>query len=219
MNGTVETKIEEKPEKDEVNYYDVFGIGTAEDKVSCVRRFVEGQYREVDLDAYQVATRIWVGDSYDFTQSALKLVGEMGEVIMAGSAPHLEKEVGDNLWYLARVADYLGVRLSRFLSPTPVTLLFDSPMLNTATFVAASQIAELAGKFRMHHRMMTLQDEDTIVFACNLIAHWLVSRMDITLGYGDKESHGVHRAAAQNLIKLWGRHGGSAPNYYILAGK
>lgn len=213
MNGTVETKIEEKPEKDELNYYDVFGVGAAEDKVSCVRRFVEGQYREVDLDAYQVATRIWVGDSYDFTQSALKLVGEMGEVLMAASHPSLEKEVGDVLWYLARVADYLGAPLSKFFSPTPALLMFGSPMVDLTAFVAASQISELAGKFRMHRRMMTRQDEDTIFFACNMIAHWLTLKLD-KRGCDD-----IHHAAAKNLIKLWGRHGGSAPNYYILAGK
>lgn len=199
-------------DRDEVNYLDVFNIVEALDsssRTACVKRFVEGGYHEVDLDAYQIATRMWVGEGYDFTQSALKLVGEMGEVVASSTYEGRMKEVGDVLWYLARIADYLQVRLSRFTQFTPATLLFGAvggTTLDATVFVAASQISELAGKFRMHRRAMSREDEDTIAMACVLIMHWLqVKFPDATL----------NRAAAANLHKLWTRHGASAPNYTL----
>ncbi len=193
-------------EKDEVVYYDVFDIANAADKVACVRKFVESGCREVDLDAYQIATRMWVGEGYDFTQSALKLVGEMGELLTA-SYEAREKEVGDVLWYLARIADWLQVPLSRFDQPnSPLTLLMEAKSETTvAVFVAASQISELAGKLRMHRKEMQATDNETVVTACTVIYRWL------TLKY----MRNLHQAAAANIHKLWKRHGAGVPNYTL----
>lgn len=202
-------------ERDEVSYFDVFNIVEAPDdstRTACVRRFVECGCHEVDLDAYQIATRIWVGEGYDFTQSALKLVGEMGEVVASSTYEGRVKEIGDGLWYLARIADHLQVRLSRFMQFTPATLLFGAvggTTLDATVFVAASQISELAGKFRMHRRAMSREDEDTITTACVLIMHWLQAKL---LGYSTET---LSKAAATNLHKLWTRHGASAPNYTL----
>lgn len=89
-----------------------------------------------DFDTYQEGTRRTAG-SDDLAVLALGLCGEAGEAADVikkhiGQGHELDKdkllrELGDQLWYLARMADVLGTKLSEVAEKNRLKLLSRYP--------------------------------------------------------------------------------------------